>query len=151
VNTNVFAGYVFVNASLRSRSGFEKNLNGRYARERLAWLLVRLLRLTMWRAPDSLLDESPPPIPTTEGLADEMFTDSEAEARAAMNSQAELVDSDVESDGEDEDIAPSSRRKGGAESHRNDDDDDMDQAAEDEGLFGSDDDGDRDDTGETPP
>ncbi|KAI9862495.1 MAG: hypothetical protein M1813_004346 [Trichoglossum hirsutum] len=102
-------------------------------------------------SPDSLLDESPPPIPTTEGLADEMFSDSEAEARAAMNSQAELVGSDVESDVEDEDIAPNSRRKGGAESHRNDDDDDMDQTAEDEGLFGSDDDGDRDEAGETPP
>ncbi|KAH0551450.1 hypothetical protein GP486_007335 [Trichoglossum hirsutum] len=102
-------------------------------------------------SPDSLLGESPPPVPTTEGFADEMFSDSEAEARAGVISQAELMGSDVESDGEDEDIAPSSRRKGGAGSRGNIDGDDVDQAAEDEGLFGSDDDGDRDDAGETPP
>jgi hypothetical protein len=79
-----------------------------------------------------------------------MFTDSEPEGTTDMNDQADRWDSDVENDEEDEDIAPSSRRKGGAESHRNDIDEDMDQAAEDEGLFGSDDEGDRDEAGEEP-
>ncbi|KAI9767190.1 MAG: hypothetical protein M1840_005789 [Geoglossum simile] len=96
----------------------------------------------------SSLDESPPPIPTTEGPAnalDEMFSDSEAGARNAPSDQ---VDSDAEID-EDEDITHSSRRKGGAGAHQNGKDEDMDEVAEDdEGLFGSDDGGDRDEAGE---
>ena len=93
---------------------------------------------------DSLLDEGPPPVPAN--ALDEMFSDSEAEAR---NAPSDRGDSDADTDGEDEDIAPSSRRKGGAETYESDKDEEMDEAAEeDEGLFGSDDGGDHDGAGE---
>jgi hypothetical protein len=91
-------------------------------------------------------------MPTTERPAnalDEMFSDSEAEDRVDMNAQTDQGDSDMENDGEDEDIAPSSRRKLGVESHKNDDDEDMDEA-EDEGLFGSDEEGDHNEAGGAP-
>jgi hypothetical protein len=91
-------------------------------------------------------------MPTTEGptnALDEMFSDSDAEDRADMNAQTDRGESDMENDGEDEDIAPSSRRKIGVGSHKNDDGEDMDDA-EDEGLFGSDDEGDHGEAGGAP-
>ncbi|KAI9782904.1 MAG: hypothetical protein M1839_004379 [Geoglossum umbratile] len=94
---------------------------------------------------NSLLDESPPPVPTTEptNTLDEMFSDSDAEVRNAPSDQ----DSDAEID-EDEDIVPSSRRKGGAEAYGNGEGEEMDEAVEeDEGLFGSDDGGGHDGAG----